>query len=686
MVQSLQEWLELYDDFTDDQAPGAVIGTLSTSGHKRQGVDVEGVLSIDNGALRIAPLIEAGFNRAVLTYGPFAKRTGLAFAVYMLNGHNTAQAEPLPDTFRERLSQWLTGSGIDSRRERLLRWLMSGRVRRAWRQFCRWKRTAKGKRPVPLLDENLAVGWFPAQVSPDPMVDGNAFIMHALGPENGELWAGAVAARTHSLRGVQNVPIYFVAVIRAEGTVYYVSSLEGAVGLTPYPWLRPIAVDSGPLANELYVGIHQSVLGQIGWRLDSRVQGVRVADMSGYKSWCGGAHAADKLDQSARAGVIAELGGEWVILSDATQSEATTLAVLDPGASSGLIHAMVTCGDSSSRGVGLIWRCLDECNYWKLEIDRSTCEVVVVTNGDHQVMASREYLNSNNHKHRLQVLDDGSRLMAYVDGEPLFDAWIVDTRLRAATKVGIHFNELDRMSSIKVFEAHPRQLRLPDVFDMGKPWFRQGTREVVADNFSGEQTDLEGRRTPIGEKCWSRLIGNGVIEITGYGFSRVRGSAQKPCPGRTAYCVDWSHPDFVDMEVTITPPGNERGQKHRTTAGFILYQDPRNYIVLNLWRSDSYAGGSVSTFFRIGGFEDIYDAIWTNVADRVYYGRPLRLRLCCDGMHYLAFINDEAVLYRSFRDVYPNTERLLIHKVGLIANWEFGTDTGSKFELFRLRA
>lgn len=688
-VQPLQGKIELYDDFTDDRAPGAVIGTLSTSGHGRQGVDVEGVLSIDNGALRIAPLIEAGFNRAVLTYGPFSKRPGLAFAVYMLNGHNTAQAEPLPDTFRARLDQWLKGSEIDSRRERVLRWLLSGRVRRAWRQFRRWKRTAKGERPVPLLDENLAVGWFPAEVSPDPRMEGNAFIMHALGPENGELWAGEVTSRTRSLRGVQNVPLYFVAVVRAEGTIYYVSSLEGAVGLTPYPWMRPIAVDSGPLANELYVGIHQSVLGQIGWRLDTRVQGIRVADMAGYESWCGGAHAADKLDQGARAGAIAELGGEWEIRSDATdatQPAATTMAVLDPGAPSGLIHAVAICGDGSSRKVGLVWRCLDEHNHWRLELARSACEIVFITDGDRQIMASREYKDSNDRERRLQVLDDGSRLLAYVDGEPLSDTWIMDARLNAATRVGVLFDEsVDGGKAISAFEAHPRQVRLPDMFDMGKPWFRQGTREVVVDDFSGEPADLEGRKTPVGGKCWNRIIGNGFIEVTGQGFARVRGTAQEPCPRRTAYCVDWPHPDFVDIEVTITPPGNQAGERQRTTSGFILYQDSNNYMILNAYRADSYSGGSVSTFFKFQGFEDIYDAIWSNVGNRVYYGRPLRLRLCCDSERYLVFINEEVVLYRAFRDVYLDFSRLHIRKVGLVANWEFGTDTGTKFEQCRIR-
>jgi hypothetical protein len=149
--------------------------------------------------------------------------------------------------------------------------------------------------------------------------------------------------------------------------------------------------------------------------------------------------------------------------------------------------------------------------------------------------------------------------------------------------------------------------------------------------------------------------------------------------------VDWCHPEFVDLEVTITPPGTTRGQGERTTAGFIVYQDPRNYVTLNAYRSDYYPAGSVSTFFKFRGFEDVYDAVWSNVADRINYGKPMRLKLCCDGEQYIVLINDETVLYRIFRDVYPDFVRLQIRKVGIIANWEFGTDTGSKFEQFTLR-
>ena len=180
-------------------------------------------------------------------------------------------------------------------------------------------------------------------------------------------------------------------------------------------------------------------------------------------------------------------------------------------------------------------------------------------------------------------------------------------------------------------------------------------------------------------------MGEGRIELNGMGTARVRASRDAPCPGRTAYCIDWPHADFADVEVTITPAGSRAGNKEHTSSGLILYQDAHNFVIVNAWRSDSYPGGSVSTFFKFGGFEDIYDAIWTNVADRVRYGHAVRLRLCSDAERYIAFLDDEPVLYRAYRDVYLELPLFHIRKVGIIANWEFGNDTGSSFEHFLAR-
>ncbi len=681
--------LLLQDDFTDDRDAGHVVGTRTVSGQERLGCDVEGVLSIDNGALRIAPLVDCGFGRAALVYGPFDARPGFAYAVYMLNGHNTAQAEPLPDTFFQRVALWFKGSQLEGRVERLQRVLSSGRLPRILRQFKRWKRAEKGGRPVPLLDENLAIGLFPTKDPIDPREAGNPFVMHALGPENGELRIGAGSHRTRALRSVQNVPLYYVAVVRAEGTVYYIASLEGAIGPGSYPRLRPVGIDRSPASDQVFLGIHQSVLGQIGWRLDSRVHGVRVAEIAGFEKWYGGAHAADPLSEGRPSNPF---GGQWELHRECSldgsniSDPAVTIAVLDPVDASGLVHATVVAQGAAREPVGLVWRFQDSRNYWRLTIQGETCEMGVVVGGKFHSLASRlcpDHMSDL----RLQILDDGQRCVAHVDGEPLTESYVVDARMGSVTKVGILYSSTsDADSSMRRFEAHPRNVKIPEPLDMGAPWRRLGEKTVIEDDFSGDANDLHGRKTTVGAAVWTRILGEGVFETTGTGAARVKASPQKKCPTRTLYCVDWAHPDFVDIEVTITPPGTGMGQRNLTTAGFVLYQDPDNYVTLNCYRGDYYPAGSVSTFFRFNGYEDVYDAIWANIGDRVYYGRPLRLRLCCDGERYLVFINEEAVLYRTFRDVYPDLPPLRLHKVGLLANWEFGTDTGSLFEHCVIRA
>jgi hypothetical protein len=693
----MEDALSFYDDFTDDRSAGNVIGTPSASGHKRLGVDAEKVIGIDNGALRIAPLVEAGFGRAVLSYGPFFRRDGLAFSVRILNGHNTAQAESLPETFRERIRQWMWGSYADPRIRRLFRWIASGRVRRTLRQFRWWMTTAKGSDPVPVLNENLAVGWFPKDVVADPRKEGNPFIMHALGPKNGELWVGGVEQRTRSLRGVQNLPFYLVSVVRPGGIVYYASSMHGVPCMAPHPYLSPVAVEKCSDSADLYLGIEQSVLGQIGWRIDTRVQGVRVATLGGYDSWWWGAHAADGFKGDGDLdGAVAEVGGTWRVyrgeesrLTGRDQGTGTEgISVLDPAAPTGLIHAEMSFGEGDRGRAGLIWRFVDERNHWRMELGRRGCEIVLVEDGVRHVQASKVFPDpSGALAVRLQLLDDGRRMTGHVDGEPVTDRYIEDARLDAGTGVGFLIVGAERgdRTAPRFFEAHPRCVRMPEILDMGSPWERTGDRTVAADDFDGTAGDLEGRLLTVDGHKWSRVIGSGIIETTGSGTARIKGTVRDPCPGRTAYCIDWGQPDFADVEVVITPPGTERGQGERCIAGFILYQDDDNYVTLNAWRADSYGGASISTFFKFGGFEDIYDAVWTNVGDRVFYGSPARLRLCSDGERYLAFVNDEPVLYRAFRDVYGDAERLRIRKVGLLANWEFGNDTGSRFERFRAR-
>lgn len=680
------------DTFRESRRAGKVISSRTSDGVLRRGIDIEGVIGIDNGALRIQPLIQPGWGRAGIAYGPYRRQNGLAFAAFLLNGHNTAQSENLPDNFLERLDRWWRGSDTYGKRRRLYQWICSGRKMRMVRQLKWWWRSHRDTASVQKIDENLALGWFSGEVPSNPVADGNTFVMHATGPDNGELWTRVGSRAMPTIRGVQNLQTYYVIILREKGAAYYAASLPDAHGFSAYPYLRPLAVDPFNDNMTVYAALYQSVLGQIGFRLDTRVYGVQISQLAELSNWYGTAHAADQLTGS---GLLdrsnAEKGGAWCVSSgryERTQRGARptgtdNLAVIDPGAPSGLVHALVEPGAASTAAVSILWRVQNKDNFWSLFISDKGCQLSVKVDGICvSVSSSEKWRLKSGEPNAVQILDDGQTFGLYLQGQLLFDSWITDSRLQDATGVGIYTINAESELYIRSFEAHPRSVRLPSALDLGSPWLRKGARVIVGDEFSGPVRDLAGKATSVGNKMWKREIGTGVIEVVGNGSARIQGSVQNPSPGRTAYTIDWDCPEFADLEVTITPPGTGRGQKEHGLSGFILWQDEHNYITINIWVSDEYGGASISCFFHLNGFEDLYDAIWSNVGSRVYWGIPCRLRLVFDGMNYTAFVDDEPVLYRTLTDVYPDCQRFVINRVGLIANWEWGNDTGSVFNDF----
>jgi hypothetical protein len=227
---------------------------------------------------------------------------------------------------------------------------------------------------------------------------------------------------------------------------------------------------------------------------------------------------------------------------------------------------------------------------------------------------------------------------------------------------------------------------VPPPLAPGEPWLPPLCPIAVADDFTGAAGDLAGRRTATGDKAWSRTLGRGVLEVTGRDSVRVRASRERPNPGRTFYVLDWDDPVFADLEVEMVPPGTGPGQGEKGRCGFVFWQDERNHVMVNVYLDDYYAGSSISSFFHLDGFEELYDAVWSNVARRVTWGRPFRLRMAFDGMRYLVLVDDEPVLYRALTDVYPDARPLELRRVGLVVNWEWGEDTGSEMRRFRARA
>lgn len=680
------------DRFTGRRRPGTVIGTLTPEGLRRGGVDKQGVLSIDNDALRIQPLIEPGWGQAGLSYGPYERQNGLAFAVFLVNGHNTSQSETLKETFRERLWRWWVGSETYGPKRRVLQFLRSGRIGRMLPQWRWWKRINKDAPPVPRIDENLAIGWFPREVPEDPLKDGNAFIMHATGPENGELWARSAHTPLRVVRGVQNLQIYYIVVLREKGAAYYAASLPGANGLGALPSLRPLAIDPYEQSSPVYPGLFQSVLGQIGFRLDTRVYGTTVALLPECAEWYGTAHAADLLEgsgllrrsEAVQGGIWRVCEGEFLRGARGVQpTAAENTAILESGTPSGLLHMLVT-SETTDGAAGLVWRYHDSANYWRLRAGHHGCELAVRIDGAWDCIAtSDEHRLTPSKQHALQVLDDGNRISAYLDGQLLFGQWFQDKRLHAATGAGIYSSA--GPVRLQRWEAHPRAVALPRTLHLGEPWVRHGDTTVVSDNFAGTSGELSGRVTPLGAKAWRKVIGEGAMDLTGDGALKIRATSKTPNRRRTAYTVPWDHPEFADLEVEITPPGTKRGEREHGLCGFIFWQDPDNYITINIWVYDTYEGASISCFFHLDGFEDLYDAIWANVGSKVYFGVPLTLRMVFDGERYLIYVNGEPVLYRALRDVYPDYPRFSIRQVGLLANWEWGNDTGSHFRNFTAR-
>jgi hypothetical protein len=278
---------------------------------------------------------------------------------------------------------------------------------------------------------------------------------------------------------------------------------------------------------------------------------------------------------------------------------------------------------------------------------------------------------------------------------PVLGRPIRDAALSGQTGIGLSgvgLNHVDPAGggadpgAVELLEAFPRELPLSAELDIGAPWSAAGDTVVAADSLAGPTGDLAGQRTPIGNREWRRILGPGRLVREESRGARWAATATEPLPGRTIYALDWDQPDFADLSVTLTPPGTARGQREHGTAGFCLWQDADNYLLINTWLDDCYGGASLSSFFNLDGFEDLYDAVWTNVGDRVTWGKPLRLRLVSDGLHYLVSIDGEPVLYRSLADVYPGRQPLRIARVGLLGNWEWGADTGSRFADFEARA
>ena len=593
----------------------------------------------------------------------------------------------------KRIPQWLKGSGTESVGARILAWLGSRHKQGIVRRLKGWVRIAAEVTkffPLCEINDNLTVGWFADAVPNNPTATGNGFVVRATGAENGELLARVGTNLLSIFRGLQNVPICYVVILREQGAAYYAASLPQVYGLPVYPKLRPVAIDAVNCEATIYAGIHQSVLGQIGFRADTRIYKVQVETISELANWYGTAHVADSfIGQGNIMNTPAEVGEFWQVRSGSfvrtakglVAIEDNSLAILDSGVSSGLLHLEIFTGDVAA--LGIIWRVRDPDRYWCCRLDNEHLCLQLVEAGQTKEIftSSEDYLIPNTVTY-LQITDEGEEIRIYLNGKLIGDRILTD-KLAEATGVGLTVFKADSNLYLRNLEAHPRTVTIPTL-DLGSPWWREGIDVVIRDDFSAWKGDLTGKTTSLGNKVWSKTIGHGAFKIqsgSGSGIAKVVANVENPNPGRTAYTVPWDT-SFADMSVTIFPLGQERGQGEKGRAGLIFWQDEDNYIIINTWLDDFYEGESISCFFRIDGFEEIYDAVWSNIGKAIAFGQSYNLRVVFDGNNYTVQVNQQTVLYRALTDIYSWANPLNINRLGIVANWEWGNDTGSGFSNF----
>jgi hypothetical protein len=657
-VESAPVEAVLCDDvFTDARPPGKVIGSTGPLGAQRLGIDVEDRISIDHDALRLEPLAEPGWGREGIAYGPFDARAGLGFAAHVLNGHNSSQTFYFPEPFRARLKRWLN----DARR---------GRFRRTYHH------------------ENLAVGMLADPVSDDPMQGSHAFVMHAATEDNGELWSTDRGRRVRLARGVQNLPFVFVVVLRADGgAAYYTSSLPGAVGAAGHPMLRPLAVSGAQGSGPWYAAIQQRILGEVGYSVDSRVYRTRVAMVPEWEQWWGSAHVADRLTGAGPVpGSAAEHGGSWddtggrqpVRTPEGARSPDGEVAVAHVQSAEvvGLLRAEVVGGRSGAAelrwedaaGAATVVRLDHEgCSISRLDAD-GRAATAVADDGRARRADTPQVV---------QVVADGDRLAVHVDGELVGDRW---WPIAPAAGGSVGF-AVSGDVAVRAFEAHPAEIPVPTQLDVGAPWQPPASQPLLDERFDVVADSLDGTSTPSGGVVWERSCGPGAIVLLGEGRARVKASRESPNPDRTIFTVPWPHPDFADVEVEMTPPGEAIGEGEAGRVGIVYWQDPDNYLVVNVFVDDSFDGASISTFYHLDGYENMYDAVWTLVPG-VRWGQRCTLRTAFDGHRFLSWANDEPALVRALTDVYPNTPPLRIDRIGIVVNEEWGNDTGTVIHRF----
>lgn len=267
------ERLPLVDSFSDDQPGGGVIGTYTRTGHRRFGSDVEGVLSVDHGALRIKPLVRPGWGRAAIAYGPFLPRDGLVASIVLTNGRNGSDdLERWPSPVHW-LAQHVRGTQSDPPLRRAIDSPMF-RGRDVLRRRVGAARYDASKDDARRSAANLAFGWS-TSATPGAPESHPSLVVRSTGPDNAELCVGG-SGRLQAVAPLAELPMRLALAFDGARMVHSWSVDDGS---GHWPNLRMLGTSAVEGDQPGWFVLQQRVLGQVGWGMDTRLREVRIGQL-----------------------------------------------------------------------------------------------------------------------------------------------------------------------------------------------------------------------------------------------------------------------------------------------------------------------------------------------------------------------------------------------------------------------
>ena len=649
---------------------------------RRIGIDAEKLISLNEGFLRIENPIHPGWGRHAVALGPVDSRPGTWIAATILNGHNSSQGGLLEETLRQRFKRWLKGADVEPWQLRVLKWTWRGDKRETLWLFRKWVQMHRDAARVDFvqMEENLAFGWMQKRTGGNPS-EGACFVMRAAEADNGELCIGAAGMIAPAIGRVTNIPIVYFSAIRGDEVAFFVgTTFPNVPALPTLPMVRQVSVVPAVQAGGKYACIQQAALGQVGFVSASHVYGLRAGISEALATPGGTALFADPLRGAGALNVDANSRYSQV-RGDLRRSDGGLItagsgeAALNLPTPAGFLRILVDrTGDGEAE---LRWRCnaLGDC--WSVRV------------GDQLLLGQRragqwtetarcERLESS---FDVQILDDGLRMRVIINGNDAFGEW---ESVTDSDQTGVQLALSGIGVTVRDLEVQPREIRLPEEAVIRAPATANAKFPRVVDSFTRGHGPLHGRLCETASAgSWKRTTGKGEFVVEESCGARVVASPQQPICGRTSYTLPWSSRGAAALEALITPPGEQRGLGANGRAGVVFWQDDDNYLIVSTWLDDGYGGASISAFFRIRGTEEIYNAVWTNVGDRVSWGRDYRLAVTFDGNRFVASVDGEPVLVRALTDVKPSWPHLRVNRVGITANWEWGLDAGSVFREFR---